>query len=231
MKPIIIANWKMNPTTLAETKKLFESVKKGVKNIKNTEVIICPPFIWLPFLLNPKTYPLNLKLGAQDCFWEAKGAFTGEISSKMLKDFGVGYVIIGHSERRKYQKETDEIINKKIKSALSEKIKPILCVANISQVKKSLKGFSGRESKNIIMAYEPIFAIGTGKPCSTEKAKKMRLLIKKTLKQNMPILYGGSVNAQNAKDYLKDAGFQGLLVGGASLISKEFIGIIRSIEG
>jgi len=221
---LIVANWKMNPQTLEESKRLFNSVRNGIKGIKNTEIVICPPFI---YLLNLKSKILNLKLGAQDVFWEnpptGGGAFTGEVSALMLKNLGVEYVIIGHSERRKYQRETNKIIEKKIKAALAVGLKPILCIEKISQLPKDIKrGFS--------IAYEPLFAIGTGKPCSIDKAKKMRIAIKKKLNENTPILYGGSVNSQNAKDYIEKAGFRGLLVGGASLDAEEFVKIVKKID-
>lgn len=221
MKYLVVANWKMNPPTLKGAKLLFDSVKKGVKNVKSVEVVICPPFVYLKEL-RIKNKELRIKLGAQDCFWQEKGPFTGEISPLMLKDLGVKYVIIGHSERRALG-ETDEMINKKLKSVLSAKLTPILCFENLTQVRNGLKGIS----KKVILAYEPIWAIGTGKPCPPEKAKKIR----KTLKEFKMVLYGGSVNSQNAKDYIKKAGFQGLLVGGASLNPKEFIKIIKTVVG
>jgi len=227
MKPLIIANWKMNPSNLAEAKQLFNSVAKGVKNIKNTDTVICPPYI--QFSVFNSRFPKNIKLGAQDVFWEEKGAFTGEISPKMLKDIGCQYVIIGHSERRNYQKETDQMVNKKVKAVLKEGLKPILCVETLNQIRRGLKGISGKDLKKIVFAYEPVFAIGTGHPCSLERAGRVRLTIKKSFK-NIPILYGGSVNSQNAQLYIQKAGFQGLLVGGASLNSKEFLKIVKSID-
>ena len=227
MKPLIVANWKCNPTTLQEAKQLFNLVKTGIRNVKNVEIVICPPFIYLS---NIRHLTSNIQIGAQDCFYEKKGAFTGEISPVMLKNFGCQHVILGHSERRRYFNETDEMINKKIKAALKNGLKPILCLEKTSQIKKDLKGISKRESKNIILAYEPVFAIGTGKPCSIEKAKKMRISMKKNLPKNVPILYGGSVNSQNAKNYISDAGFQGLLVGGASLDSEEFIKLVKNVS-
>jgi len=230
MKPIIVANWKCNPVALTEAKQLFNLVKKGVKDVKNIEVVICSPFVYLPVL------KAN---GAQDCFWEGKGAFTGEVSPKMLKDLGCKYVIIGHSERRRYFEETDEMINKKTKAALKVGLRPILCIEKISQIPSFLRKRGGRRGRRplrpkkdlggVIIAYEPVFAIGTGKPCSIEKAKKMRLLILKNLNKNLPVLYGGSVNSQNARDYVKKAGFQGLLVGGASLNAQEFIKIVKNV--
>ncbi len=216
MKKIIVANWKCNPTKHKEAKILFNSVKRSIKRVKNIEIIICPPFIYMDSL---KKIAGNLWLGSQDCFWEKEGAFTGEISPLMLKDAGVKYVIVGHSERRKYQKETNKIIKKKLEAVLSVGLKPILCIDKISQIPKKIKGF-------FVVAYEPLFAIGTGKACSPERAQKMRLMIRKKIK--VPVLYGGSVNSQNSKDYIKKAGFQGLLVGGASLKAKEFIEIVKN---
>jgi len=220
MKYLVVANWKCNPATLSEAKKLFDSVGKGAKNIKNAEVVICPPFVYLPDIRHTK---YNIRLGAQDCFWEEKGAFTGEISPKMLKNLGVEYVIIGHSERRRYLNETDKMVNKKLKLVLSLGLKPILCIENLNQLKKDLKGMG--ISKKVIVAYEPVFAIGTGKPCGVVMAKKMRSSI------NQPrVLYGGSVNSQNAKDYIKKGKFQGLLVGGASLNPTEFVALVKEVD-
>jgi len=233
MKKLIVANWKCNPTTLKEAKLLFNSVKNGVKNIKNVEVVICPPFIYLSNIQHLKS---DIQFGAQDCFWEQNGAFTGEISPSMLKDLGVDYVIIGHSERKKYQQEKDSMINKKIKAALKIGLKPILCIDKTSQIRKLQRSVKMNEVHRLkkdfwgaIIAYEPLFAIGTGKPCSVDKAKKMRIAIKKKLNKNIPILYGGSVDSQNARDYVKKAGFQGLLVGGASLNAQEFIKIVKNV--
>jgi len=201
MKPLVVANWKMNPATLKGAKLLFNQVK-------NTGAVICPPFVYLSVL---KTN------GAQDLSWEDSGPYTGEVSALMLKNLGVEYVVVGHSERRKHLKETNEMIEKKLKAALRAGLKPILCIDKISQIPKDL-------DKEVIVAYEPLFAIGTGKPCSIVIAKKMRDLIKHPF-----VLYGGSVNAQNAKDYVCKAGFQGLLVGGASLKPQEFIDIVKNV--
>jgi triosephosphate isomerase (TIM) len=231
MKPLIVANWKCNPVTLKKAKTLFDSVGKGIKNIKNTETVVCPPFVYLSELKKMKGGRSKIKLGGQDVFWENTGAYTGEISPEMLKDSGAQYVIIGHSERRKYQKETDEAINKKLKAALSAGLKAILCIDNLSQIKKDLNGLTGNLLLNLVIAYEPIFAIGTGKACSVERAEKMRMSIKEKLsKKNIPVLYGGSVNSQNAASYLKKGGFQGLLIGGASLKIEEFSEIIRRVD-
>lgn len=205
MKPIIVANWKMNPQTLKEARILFNRVK-------NSGAVICPPFVYLSAL------KAN---GAQDCFWEEKGAFTGEISPSMLKNLGVEYVILGHSEKRKHLGETDKMIEKKLRAALNAGLKPIFCIDKVSQLPRDVEG-------DFIVAYEPLFAIGTGKPCPPERAKKMMIAIKKFLGKSVLVLYGGSVNSQNARDYIKKAGFNGLLVGGASLNPREFIDIIKN---
>ena len=225
MKKLIIANWKMNPDNQKGAKLLFDLIRKGIKNVcpelnRRVEVVICPPFVYLE-KLNFQLETKSLKLGGQNCFWEEAGAYTGEISPKMLKDLGVEYVIIGHSERRKYLKETNEIISKKIKAILKAGLKPILCIDKPSQAERPLSSLS---DNNVILAYEPVFAIGTGKPCSIEKAKKIREKISADF-----VLYGGSVNSQNVNDYIEKAGFQGLLVGSASLNPKEFIKIVKNV--
>jgi len=237
MKNLIVANWKCNPTTLKEAKKLFNSVKEGMESAypelcRRVEVVICAPFVFLPVLgTSASAQGLGgLRLGSQDCFWGKKGAYTGEISPKMLKNLRVKYVIIGHSERRKYQKETDEAINKKIKAVIAEGLKPILCIDKISQIKRDLKGVPPKELKNLVIAYEPLFAIGSGRPCPPEKARRMRILIQKKLKGKFRVIYGGSVNSQNAQIYIEKAGFQGLLPGGASLNPKEFLRIVQNVD-
>lgn len=250
-KPLIIANWKMNPATLKGAKLLFDSVKRGVGRIKKAEVVICPPFVYLPIANNKSSM---IKLGAQDCFWKEKGAYTGEVSAKMLKNSGCRYVILGHSERRKYFNETGEIINKKIKIALKEKIIPILCVgesekerakgktANVlkKQITSALKNISGPKfsASGIIIAYEPNWAIGSGNSCDFNETQIMGLLIRKIIAnlysrriaESFRVIYGGSVNCGNAEAYIKEAGINGLLIGGASLNSKEFIKIVKSIS-
>jgi triosephosphate isomerase len=224
-KIFIVGNWKCNPVSLRDAKNLINSVKKGIKRLnRNIEVVACPPFVYLQGADRRKK---RLKFGAQNCFWEEKGAFTGETSPLMARDLGCEYVILGHSERRKYFKETDGMVNKKIKLALSQGLRPILCIDKISQISKGLKGLSRAEKKKVIVAYEPIWAIGTGRACGYAEAKRFNLLMKKALGRNHPALYGGSVNSKNALGYLKEAGFQGLLIGGASLKAKEFVKIAK----
>lgn len=241
MKKLIVANWKENPTTQQEAKELFELVKKEVKGIKHAEVVICPPFVYLPLFA-------NLTLGAQNVSYQEKGAFTGEVSALMLKDLKVKYVIVGHSEARKYLNETDEIVNKKVKEVLAVKLKPILCIGENTgenkrqvlekQLADGLREIINHKSEilNVVIAYEPIWAIGTGNNCSIEETKKSVLLIReiiaklynKSVSKNMIVLYGGSVNPKNSGLYIKDAGISGLLVGGASLNTQEFIEIVKS---
>jgi len=258
-KTLIVANWKMNPQSLAEAEQLFGSVQKGIKGVKNVEVVICPPFVHLS-ILGASTFASTrrsyggLAFGSQDVFWEEKGAFTGEISSKMLKDSGCQYVIIGHSERRRYFNETDEMINKKLNAAIIEKLNPILCIGETQQERKkgktkeilkrqltnALKKTSDfiLHTSDFVIAYEPIWAIGTGKACSPAEAKRAGDFIRsavskiynKKFAENISILYGGSVNSKNAKSYIFEADFQGLLIGGASLKAKEFIKIIKSVS-
>lgn len=249
MKPLIVANWKMNPQTSADVKKLFGLVKRGLKDTKNTEVVICPPFLYLLII---KYQASSIKLGAQDCFWEKAGAFTSGVSAFMLKDIGCRYVILGHSERRIYFGDNNEIINKKIKVALSAKLNPVFCIGetenekekgeteNIlkSQIKRGLDGISEEEMKKIVVAYEPVWAIGTGNPCGAGETRKMVSVIRQIISNIYPsrisdslrILYGGSINSENVRDYILESGVNGFVIGGASLNPKEFIKIIRIIS-
>ena len=232
MKNLIVANWKMNPNSQKEAEEIFEGIKKGVKGA-TSEVVICPPFVFFPLLK-------GLPLGAQDVFFEDKGVFTGEISPAMLKDLGVEYVIIGHSERRKYFGETDETVNKKIIKALAAGLKIIFCVGETAeerdagkknevlqkQVQQGLKDVV--DIDNISVAYEPVWAIGTGNNCSVQETKESIDFIRKFVKADTRILYGGSVKSENSGAYVKEAGANGLLVGGASLNAEEFAKIVKS---
>lgn len=239
-KKLIVANWKLNPVNQKDALHLFGSVKKGIGKIKNAEVVICPPFVYLPLLK-------GLTLGAQNVFFVEKGAFTGEVSPLMLEDLKVKYVIIGHSEVRNLG-ETNEVINKKIKLVLESKLTPILCIGEEEgedklqvlqkQITEGLKNISSNDVKNIIIAYEPVWAIGTGKNCSPDETMSSMVFIKSIITKlynretagNIKILYGGSVKALNSAAYVKEAGADGLLVGGASLNPEEFIKIVTSLE-
>jgi len=249
-KPLIVANWKMKPATVLEAKKLFNLVKKGLRKIKNKkiEVVICPPFVYLS---NLQLTAHNLQLGAQDCFWKNKEAFTGEISPLMIKKLKVKYVILGHSERRKYLKEDDQMISNKVKAALRAKLKPILCIGETREEREKERftnvlkfqlesvfktiDFQDFPSSNLTLAYEPVWTIGAGNFCRPEIAREMLIYIKRILSKHLPtnwkeikILYGGSVESKNAKLYI-DVGFDGLLVGGISLKISEFIKIIKNV--
>jgi len=249
---IFIANWKMNPVTLQEAKQLFNLMEKKIKS-KNTEIIICPPFIYLePLskLLQVTSYKPQAKLGAQDVFWEEKGAFTGEISVTMLKEIGCQYVIIGHSERRQYLKETDEMVNKKVKATLKKNLIPIICIGEslkqkqnnkrdfiiFNQINKALEGVSVKKNQKIIIAYEPIWAIGTGHSINSQEAedsiKKIKYAIinlysLNLVQNNFQIIYGGSVDSTNIKSFIDQSTIDGVLVGGASLKIDEVVKMIE----
>ena len=239
MKPLIVANWKCNPKSLAEAKELLEKVING---IDNEDVVICPPSVFLNSLINDK-----VPFGAQNCF-EKEGAFTGENSISMLEDSGVKYVILGHSERRNIFKETNEEINSKLIKVLESKIIPILCIGEKREEREEGKTFEVLSEQldicldnvscpeKIILAYEPIWAIGTGKFAEIKDIKEVRAFIKEFLTKKfnqevsdiIKILYGGSVDSSNVNSYITEAQMDGVLVGGASLKADEFLKLIKS---
>ncbi|KKT21566.1 MAG: Triosephosphate isomerase [Parcubacteria group bacterium GW2011_GWB1_43_8] len=250
-KKIIVANWKMNPASLKEAKILFASAKKAASRLSNVETVICPPFIYIAELGHSMS---KLKLGAQDVSrFDFEGARTGEVSAKMLKNLGVKYVIIGHSERRRLG-ETNEIINKKIGISLSLGLKVIFCVGEETrdeegkfaeiveqQINEGLKGLSQNLMKGLIIAYEPVWAISgnaKSKADNSESAFQMAIFIRKILMdivgnelaRKTPILYGGSVGPSNAKQFLKDGQMEGLLAGNKSLDKEEFKKILIIAE-
>jgi len=211
MKKLIIFNLKMNAPDLSDW--------NGDIKSSSAELVVCPPFTHIDKMANllKKT---KIKLGSQDVFWENSGAYTGEISPVMLKNLDVEYVIIGHSERRQYLGETDEMIVKKTRAALKTGLKVVLCISDLNQLEKDFI-----ENENLVIAYEPLWAIGTGNPCKPEDAVEMAKNIKKIL--NVKVLYGGSVNSQNIKDFLKYEEIDGVLIGGASLKKNEIKQICR----
>jgi len=250
-KKIIVANWKMNPASLKEAKILFSSAKKTASRLSNVETVICPPFIYLTELGHSMS---KLKSGAQDVsIFDFEGAHTGEISAKMLKNSGVKYAIIGHSERRKFG-ETNETINKKIGISLSSGLKVIFCVGEETrdeegkftefieqQINEGLKGLNQNLMKGLIIAYEPVWAISgraKSKSDNPESAFQIIVLIRKILMdiagnelaRKIPVLYGGSVGAINAKQFLKEGQMDGLLVGSKSLDKEEFKKILMTAE-
>jgi triosephosphate isomerase len=226
MKKLIIANWKLNPSTLKDAQALAALISVKAKN----KVVLCPPTIYLSQI----NYP---NLGAQDCFWQEKGPFTGQTSALQLKDMGVKYCLVGHSEKRAVG-ESDEMVNAKVKALLEQNVIPVVCVGfgttveqddlEVTDVLKSQLdvGLAGVDSSKIIVAYEPVWAIGTGKNATPEHAEKISIFIK-TKYRAAKVLYGGSVNAANAKEFLDQPNIGGLLVGGASLIAKDFNQIIN----
>ncbi len=230
-----------------DTINFIEQFVPRVKNTENT-VILCVPFTDL-FYAWHSLEGSNVHLGAQNMHWEEKGAYTGEISGEMLKSVGVEYVIIGHSERRQYFGETDEIVNKKIKSAFENNLKPIVCVGEsleqkeegktekiiTEQTQKALEGLTNEQIVNTIIAYEPIWAIGTGKTATSEDANnsikairnKIKEIYGEEISQNVMILYGGSVKSTNARELFETSDIDGALVGGASLKADEFAKIVN----
>lgn len=232
----------MNPASQKEAKEIFDAIRDGVKGLKS-EVVVCPPFIYLSSLERLSSEAFSV--GGQDVFYENNGAYTGEISPEMLKSSKVDYVIIGHSERRKYFGETDETVNKKIKKALGAGLKVIFCVGETQeehdegrrnevlerQLKIGLKDLPVTSYQLLVsVAYEPVWAIGTGNNCGVEETKESVDFIKNIAGENIRVLYGGSVKSENSGGYIKKAGANGLLVGGASLKAEEFVKIVKSAE-
>jgi triosephosphate isomerase len=222
MKKIIIANWKANPIEKLTISDFFSTF--GGEFL--ADIVFCPPFVYLNDFLD-KGY----KIGAQDCFWENQGAYTGQITPSMLKDCGCEYVIIGHSETREITNQTDDLLNAKIKKAQENGLKVIYCVGEKqgqdyqTVIKEQLgDGLRNVDLTNLIIAYEPVWAIGTDKPCDPETVAKVKQFIVEFLNnKDIPFLYGGSVNSENAKEFLQIT--DGLLVGSASLDAKSFMEI------
>ena len=246
---IIAGNWKMN-NDLNESKDLISKLLIKLKNLNiNCEVVICPPFTSLSEA-SAMIKGGTIKLGAQNFHQEENGAFTGEVSAKMLLSTGCEFVIIGHSERRAIFMESDDLINKKIQRAIKNNLKPIFCVGELleerenniteqvikTQVLKGLENFTVGDLKNLIIAYEPVWAIGTGKTATPQQAEEVHLFIRKLIEnhfskefaENLRILYGGSVKPDNSKDLLSQKNIDGALVGGACLNADSFLNIIKS---
>lgn len=246
---LIAGNWKMN-NDLSESGSLINKLKDGLKNLELTsEVVICPPFTSL-FEASKLISGTKIKLGAQNLHQEENGAYTGEISAKMLRSSGCEFVIIGHSERRTIFKESDELINQKINRALKNNLKPIFCVGELleereknitekvieTQVTLGLRGFSAAELNSLVIAYEPVWAIGTGKTATPKQAEEVHQFIRSLIKnlfssefaEKLRIVYGGSVKPENSKDLLSQNNIDGALVGGACLDAASFISIIKS---
>jgi len=242
--PFVAGNWKMN-TTATEAERLVLEMLDKLDRIKGVEKVLCPPFVSL-VAINMMLHSSSIKLGGQNMYFETKGAYTGEISPVMLSEL-CEFVILGHSERRGYFGETDEIVNKKVKTALANELKPILCVGERlaenetgkteevinRQVTAALNGIE--PVRDLVIAYEPVWAIGTGKAASSEQAAAtiqstrdvVAKLWNKSIAQDLRILYGGSVTSANIAEFISHPEIDGALVGGASLKAEEFVSIVE----
>lgn len=246
-KAIIAGNWKMNKTA-TEAAELIDALIPAVKDA-GCEVVICVPFTDLVTAV-AKTKGTNIHVGAENVHFEKSGAYTGEISADMLTDLGVEYVVVGHSERRQYFAETDETVNKRAKAALAGGLKPIICVGESlaqreqgvteelvrMQVKIALNGVTADELKNVVIAYEPIWAIGTGKTATAEQAAEVCTFIRTTVRhlygariaRSVTVQYGGSMKPANAAELLSQPDIDGGLIGGASLKAADFVEIVNA---
>jgi triosephosphate isomerase len=244
--PLIAGNWKMH-LTLAQSVELAQAVRDGLKN-PPAEAAVCVPFTAIA-VVGEVLKGSKVRLGAQDCYWEKQGAFTGEVSADQLKDAGCQMVIIGHSERRRLFGDTDEAINKKLKAALASGLTPIVCVGETleereasrtfkvlqTQLEGGLKGFAPADLSKVVIAYEPVWAIGTGKTATPDQAQEAHVFIRKTCKNlygdafaaGLRILYGGSVKADNVDSLMSQPDLDGALVGGDSLKAANFLRIIH----
>ncbi len=249
-RKFIAGNWKMNLDRKAAVA-LAEAVAREADKLSHVDLAVCPPFCYLD-AVGQAIRGTRLALGAQNVYCQPNGAFTGEISAAMLCDLGVEYVILGHSERRHILCETDAEINKKIHAALQAGLRPILCVGELlseheagrtmevirTQFDGSLVGVAGEQFQNVTIAYEPVWAIGTGKVATPQQAEEVHLALRKMIAeryndgiaQSVPIQYGGSVKPENARELLGQPDIDGALVGGASLKADQFLGIVAEAE-
>jgi len=247
-KLIIAGNWKMNKT-VAEALDLVQGLKRDLAGVKEVDIVVCPPFTALSEV-SKVIMDGNLRLGAQNMSEHNGGAYTGEIAAGMLKEFSVRYVILGHSERRMYQKESNELIAKKSLAALAASIKPIICVGELlaereagqtehvvsNQLRGSLEGISKAQMEEVIIAYEPVWAIGTGKTATAEQAQEVHAFIRREIAglydegvaKKVRIQYGGSVKPNNVREILSKPDVDGALVGGASLELRGFTELVKN---
>jgi len=245
---IIAGNWKMNKT-VAEALDLVQGLKRELASLKEVDAVVCPPFTALE-AVSKAILDSNIRLGAQNMSEHAGGAYTGEIAAAMLKEFSVRYVILGHSERRQYQKESDLLISRKALAAHAAAIKPIVCVGETleeresgrtekiigSQLEGSLAGFSKEQMQETVLAYEPVWAIGTGRNATPQQAQEVHAFIRQTLvtlfddavAKRVRVQYGGSVKASNARELMSQPDVDGALVGGAALEIRSFSDIIKN---
>ena len=247
-KPIIAGNWKMN-NTKAEAETLLSELKPLIKDVKGVDVVVCVAFTDIE-RVKKLVKGSKIRVGAQNVSWADKGAFTGEISAAMLLEAGAEYVVIGHSERRQYFGETDETVNKRTVQALKNGLKPIVCVGEtlderedgmtekvlFAQIEGAFEGISAEDAKKTVVAYEPVWAIGTGKTATSEQANETIKFIRKTLSRKygraaanrVRIQYGGSMNAKNAAELMAMSDIDGGLIGGASLKAEDFSVVVKA---
>jgi len=250
-RPIIAGNWKLNKT-IAESIELANALRRQLFDVEDIELVVCPVFTAIAETAEV-LFDTNIAVGAQDCFWEDAGAFTGEVSVLFLKDAGAKFIIVGHSERRQYFSEINETVNRKVKAVLKHNLTPIACVGeNLNEreegktfavVEEHIRGvfanISAQEASRVIIAYEPVWAIGTGKTATPQQAQEVHNFIRKLLAElynsdiaeGIRIQYGGSVKPENAKELIVQEDIDGFLVGGASLNADSFAGIVKNCRG
>jgi triosephosphate isomerase len=248
-KKIVAANWKMNMTQ-AESERFVETFLRDCGEITDVEVVIVPPFTAIAKVMEALGRAHNIKVGAQNMYWEKSGAFTGEISAALLRDLFVHYVVLGHSERRTLFGETDEMVNRKVRAAHEATLRPIVCIGetleqrdkgNVEkilsiQLRGSLAGLTPKELQETVVAYEPVWAIGTGRNATPQQAQVAHAFIRKTLREmaddataeRVRIQYGGSVKPENARELMSQPDIDGALVGGASLDPRSFVQIVKA---
>jgi len=248
-KKIVAANWKMNMMQ-AESARFVESLLLEIGDVADVEVVIVPPFTAIAKVMEALGSAQNIKVGAQNMHWERSGAFTGEISAALLRDLFVHYVVLGHSERRRLFGETDEIVNRKVRAAHEASLRPIVCIGetlkqrdrgNVDkilsiQLRGSLAGLGPKELQETVIAYEPVWAIGTGRNATPEQAQEAHAFIRRTLRdmaddtiaERIRIQYGGSVKPENARELMSQPDIDGALVGGASLDPRSFAQIVNA---
>jgi triosephosphate isomerase len=248
--PFMAGNWKMNKT-VGEALDLVRELKAAISGVKTVEVAVAPPFTAL-YAIRKELEGSSIHLAAQNLYWEEKGAFTGEVSPLMLKEVGCHYVIIGHSERRQFFGETDETVNRRIRAALAQGLKVIFCIGEAlkereegktfsvieRQLEGGLKGLGDHEMTNMVIAYEPVWAIGTGKTATPEQAEEVHRFIRgeieklysREVSEKIRVQYGGSVTPENVKGLMNQPNIDGALVGGASLKAESFSKIVRFKE-
>ena len=251
-KKIVAANWKMNMTQ-GESARFLESFVRDIGEINDVEVVIIPPFTAIAKVSEALGRAHNIKVGAQNMYWEKSGAFTGEISAPLLRDLFVHYVVLGHSERRTLFGETDEMVNRKVHAAHEGKLRPIVCVGETLeqrdkgdvekilslQLRGSLAGLQPKEMQESVIVYEPVWAIGTGRNATPQQAQEAHAFIRNILRDmtdgttadRVRIQYGGSVKPENARELMSQADIDGALVGGASLDPRSFAQIVKAARG